>query len=273
MHCVLRTVGLTVLQRTAIVALCLIAAAAESRAETNPHPIAIPAIGTAGPASPYPSRIVVNSLGGPASRGYISVTLHGVTHPCIDELAVFLVHNDAAGLVLMSNAGGCRPLDGTDLYITNGAIPLPAGGPLGPPYGDFLQIAPSNYLPLPVFPAPAPSPKTEHGLPDDPVIVDGTWDLYIVDTRASNRGVVAAGWSLNYSPFAQVRSSQEDVAVPGAGTSGPAAHYPIEFDLTGASPTTLVSDVAVLLAFQHSRPDDLRVVLQSPQGTPCRPAR
>ena len=99
--------------RAALAVVCLIAAAADSRAETNPHPIAIPAIGTQGAATPYPSRIVVNSRGGPADTGQVSVTLHGVTHPCIEELGILLVHNGGPAYELLSNAGGCRALAGT----------------------------------------------------------------------------------------------------------------------------------------------------------------
>jgi hypothetical protein len=257
----------TVLRRAAIVAACLIATAADSRAETNPHPIAIPAIGTQGAATPYPSRIVVNSLGGPHDAGQISVVLHGVTHPCVDELAVLLVHNSTNGYLLLSNAGGCRALAGTDLRITETAIGLPEGGPLGPPYGLSLTIDASNHGSEPVFPAPAPPGPYLTARPADTTNVNGTWDLYIVDTRNNNRGVVAAGWSLNYSPVIQAPPEHTFVGVPGAGTSGPAQDYPIEFDLTTVTPAARVGDVNVTLFFEHERPDDMRVVLQSPEGT------
>src|SRR5262245_33040842 len=102
-------------RRAVIAAACLIAAAADSRAETNPKPIAIHAIGTQGPASPYPSRVVVNSPGGPAHTADISVTLHGVTHPCLEDLAVLLVRNETDAFLMLSNAGGCRALAGTDI--------------------------------------------------------------------------------------------------------------------------------------------------------------
>ena len=77
----------TFLQCAAITAAFLIAAA-DSRADTNPQPIAIPASGTQGAATPYPSRVVVNSLGGPGSHaGEITVTLHGVSHPLGQRVA------------------------------------------------------------------------------------------------------------------------------------------------------------------------------------------
>jgi hypothetical protein len=262
-----RTVRSTFFQHAAIAIVCLIAAAADGRAETNPHPIAIPAKGTPGAATPYPSRIVVNSLGGPNHTGLIGVTLHGITHPCIEELAVLLVHNDTDKYLLLSNAGGCRALAGTDLRIVEGGGGLLAGGPLGPPYGLSQNIEASNFGPQPLFPAPAPAGPYMTGRPSDTTTVNGTWDLYIVDLGNNNRGVVAAGWSLNYSPVIHVKPEHTDIAVPGAGTWGPAQHYPIEFDLTGVSPSALVNNLNLTLVFHHARPDDLRIVLQSPTGT------
>jgi hypothetical protein len=266
MHRVRRTVWQTFSQRAAIMAACLIAAAADGRAETNPLPIAIPAIGTQGAATPYPSRIVVNSPGGPMHTGQVWVTLHGVTHPCVDELAVLLVHNDTDGYLLLSNAGGCRALAGTDLRIGQAPGVLPLGGPAGPPYGAYLPIEASNHGPQPVFPSPAPAGSYIPNRPPKTTIVNGTWDLYVVDTASNNRGVVAAGWSLHY-PSTVHAESEHAVSVPGSGTSGPAQDYPMEFDLTGVSPASLVVGVEMTLVLQHSRPDDLRVVLESPSGT------
>ena len=119
----------------------------------------------------------------------------------------------------------------------------------------------------PVFPAPAPAGPYFTGRPPDTVNVNGTWDLYIVDTSNNNRGVVAAGWSLNYSPIIQAPPEHTAVGVPGAGTSGPAQSYPLNFNLTTVTPSALVGEVSVTLFFEHERPDDMRVVLQSPAGT------
>jgi hypothetical protein len=63
-----------------------------SYADVNRMPIAIPLIGTEVTASPYPSSITVDAKEGPAQIGQVSITLHGVTHPCPQELAVLLVH-------------------------------------------------------------------------------------------------------------------------------------------------------------------------------------
>jgi subtilisin-like proprotein convertase family protein len=263
MHRVRPTVPL----RAAFAAVCLIAAAADSRAETNPHPIAIPALGTQGTAAPYPSRIVVNSLGGPVHTGDITVTLHGVTHPCLEELAILLVHNETDAYLMLSGAGGCRALAGTDMVIVEAAGILPSGGPLGPPYGDTLEFEVSNHGPQPVFPAPAPAGPYTPAEPPDTGNVNGTWDLYVMDVKEGNRGGAAAGWSLAYDPRIRPTSLHTNVNVPGTGTMGVAATYPIEFDLTGASSSLTVDEVQLIFTFDHGRPDDLRIVLESPSGT------
>jgi subtilisin-like proprotein convertase family protein len=254
-------------RRAAMAAVCLLAAAADSRAETNPQPIAIPATGTQGAAAPYPSRIVVTSLGGPAHTGDISVTLHGVTHPCLEDLAVLLVHNETDAYLMLSNAGGCRALAGTDIFITEAAGALPAGGPLGPPYGSSLVFEVSNHGPQPVFPAPAPPGPYTPAEPPDTGTVNGAWDLYLIDVKDNHRGVVAGGWSLNYYSQVRTPSTQTNVNIPGVGTSGPVATYPIEFDFTGVSPSQMVGTVFMSVTFNHARPDDLRMVLESPSGT------
>ena len=179
--------------------------------------------------------------------------------------AVLLVHNQSEKHLLLSNAGGCRALNGTDLRITSNGGALALGGPAGPPYNLSLDVQPSNFGAQPAFPVPAPAGPYTNGLPPATTNVNGTWDLYIVDTANNNRGVVAAGWSLNYTATVTVEHGAS--AVPGTGSSGPAQHYPMEFDLTTASPSALVSNVNMTLVLGHQRPDDLRIVLQSPSGT------
>jgi subtilisin-like proprotein convertase family protein len=257
----------TFLQRAAIAAVCLIAAAADGRAETNPQPIAIPAIGTQGAATPYPSRIVVNALSGPGQVGDIAVTLHAVTHPCLEDLAVLVVHNSTDAYLLLSNAGGCRALEGTDIVITESFLVLPAGGPLGPPYGSQLVIDASNHGAQPVFPAPAPAGPYTADVPPDATHVNGTWDLYLFDVKDGHRGVAAGGWSVRYERQVRVSATPAGVNVPGVGTSGTAAAYPIEFDLTAVSPSLTIGSMVMRLEFHHTRPDDLRIVLESPSGT------
>src|SRR5689334_13326113 len=92
-------------------------AAGVARAEWNKTPIAIPATGTSGSATPFPSTINVQPVGGSLHRAQVYVLLHAVTHPCPEDLAVLVVHNHAEKYLLMSNAGGCHPLKGTDIWF------------------------------------------------------------------------------------------------------------------------------------------------------------
>ena len=45
------------------------------------------------------------------------------------------------------------------------------------------------------------------GLPPRPARINGTWELYVFDTAASNRGVIAGGWSLDYDTTSVVNVS------------------------------------------------------------------
>jgi hypothetical protein len=71
------------------------AASAPAFAEWNPTPIAVPLLNAetavSSPGAPYPSTITVAPPGGANHVAFISVTLHAVTHPCPDDLAVLLV--------------------------------------------------------------------------------------------------------------------------------------------------------------------------------------
>jgi hypothetical protein len=259
----LRTVRL----RVPLPVLFLLIAAAPSAAEVNRTPIAVPLLGGHGAASPYPSTLTVRAIGGSTHRGQISVTLDAVTHPCPEDLAVLLVHNNTDKYLLMSNAGGCRPLQGTTIRIVSLGTPIPDTQPASPAYDSGLQIGPSNYGPAPEFPAPAPPGPYVMGLPPDTININGTWSLYVVDTGGSGRGVIAAGWAVNYFD-PDVSAAQTDVPVPGHPTvSGGALAYPITFDLSLFPPAATVTRVNLFLTLRHTYPDDLRIVLQSPAGS------
>jgi subtilisin-like proprotein convertase family protein len=239
-------------------------------AEHDQRPIAIPRIGTEGPASVYPATLNVVAPGGSMHRSWVGIELHAVTHPCPEDLAILLVHNDTDKYLIMSNAGGCRPLQGTALRITTFGVPaaLPDSEPAAPPHDDFIGIGASNYGAVPVFPSPAPPGPYTLGLPPTNTLVQGNWKLYVTDTRSSGRGVIAGGWSLQYSTDINVQGTEEDIAIPGAGTGpGNAAFYPLDFNLEPVPEGVTVSFVDLRLTMNHTLPDNLRILLQSPAGT------
>jgi subtilisin-like proprotein convertase family protein len=241
-----------------------------SRADVNNTPIAIPLIGTQQIANPYPSSIDVVARGGPSQTGPISVVLHGVTHPCPRDLSVLLVHNDEKYLI-MNNVGGCRPFEGTTIEIVDNlgdpTIP-PNQPPDAPPFPDYIKVAASFDGPQPTPPAPFPSGGfITSGFPGATTLIDGRWDLYVIDKVAGGRGVIAGGWSLHYDTT--IRSDFRQIGlIPGGGfSSGPAQVYPIRFDLSGVPEHVRAQDVTLTVDFSHQKPDDLVIVLQSPTGT------
>ena len=240
-----------------------------AHADHNPTPIAVPLLGTQGTAGPYGSSIQIVARGGPTATGSVGVRLLGVTHPCPEDLAVLLVHG-ADKHLLLSNAGGCRPLQGTSLIFNPFASPvlIPDTQPATPAYGASLTLAPSNYGAQPSFPAPAPAGPYTPGLPGPATNVNGTWTLYVLDTAGGNRGVIAGGWQLDYPSDAIAISTQTSVPVPSTGTGpGAAGAYPITFDLNDVPDGIDVQQVGIAITLRHTYPDDLRIMLQSPAGT------
>ena len=143
---------------TILTAAASLTGAGTSHADINRTPIAIPLIGTEVTASPYPSSITITPAEGPAQTGQISVTLHGVTHPCPEELAVLLVHG-ADKWLLMNGVGGCRPLQGTTIeFVNNPNLPTITVTPqtVNTPFPEFIRVQPSFEGPQPAPPAPYP---------------------------------------------------------------------------------------------------------------------
>jgi subtilisin-like proprotein convertase family protein len=253
-----------------IVAGLLGLTAAPARGENYPGSIPVPAIGTSGPATRYPANINFLPPGGLTHRGGLHVTLHKVTHPCPEHLAVLLVHaQPAEKFLLMSNAGGCRPLQGTDIAFVHGLAALPDSEPASPVHGPLVQIGVSNYGAVPSFPAPAPPGPYTLGLPDNATLNAGTWLLYVIDTTPGERGVIAGGWSLQTDENFATIADQSNVAVPAGPSTGPGAaqHYPITFNLTGARDDAEVHFVQLTMILDHPYPDNMRILLESPSGT------
>ena len=264
--------GLTKTVALAVLALGMMASSGRgvAYADHDLRPIAVPRVGTQGAASVYPATLNVTAPGGTTHRSWVGIELHAVTHPCPEELAVLLVHNDTDKFLLMSNAGGCRPLRGTTMRFSTlgGPSALPDSEPANPPHDGHITILASNYGAVPVFPSPAPPGPYTLGLPPSNTLVNGSWKLYVTDTTDQNRGVIAAGWSLNYSTDISFDGTEEDIAIPGAGTGpGPAAFYPLDFNLDSVPDGVNVVNVDLRLTINHTFPDNLRILLQSPAGT------
>ena len=160
---------------------------------TNSSEILIPATGTVGPASPYPSTIAVSGVTGTVSK--VTVTLAGVTHSYASDIDVLLAGPTGLSTVLMSYCGGGNAISNLTLtFDDSAASSLPQWDPFGSgTYKPTRFDANTDY-----FPDPAPPPyyastlSVFNGL--DP---NGTWSLYVQDNAAKDTGYSAQGWSVS----------------------------------------------------------------------------
>jgi subtilisin-like proprotein convertase family protein len=154
---------------------------------TNPTVITIP---DSGPASPYPSDIVVAGL---STVQKVTVTINGLTHTFPADLDFLLVGPAGQNAIIWSDAGGSDDVAGIVVTLDDdAATPLPEIGPLVS--GTFQ---PANYGTGDTWPAPAPVPSGDVALSTfngtDP---NGTWSLYLVDDAGLDLGEITGGWEL-----------------------------------------------------------------------------
>lgn len=159
---------------------------------SNSAAITIPASGTSGPATPYPSTINVSGVTGTVSK--VTATLADMSHTFPDDVDVLLVGPGGQSVLLMSDAGGSTNIVNVTLTFDDAAAALPNTAPIAS--GTYQ---PSNYGTGDTFPAPAPA-----GPYPDPQLLsvfngvdpNGTWSLFINDDAAADIGAVAGGWTL-----------------------------------------------------------------------------
>lgn len=158
-----------------------------------------------GQANPYPATITVSGVSGPLNK--LTVTLNNVYHTYPDDLDIVLVGPNGAAVMLMSDAGSNRVLNGVSITIDDAAASaLPDHGPIatGSYRGANYSIVSDS---VPPFPGGTiwtnTSLATFNGINPN-----GVWSLYIFDDSPTDNGNIAGGWSLNISTA--------DVVVPGA---------------------------------------------------------
>lgn len=220
---------------------------------SNNASIAVPGSGTSGPASPYPSNIIVSGVTDPITD--VNVTLKGINHSLSDDLDILLVSPLGEKVLLMSDAGGNFALNGVTLtFDDEGGNSLPDDAPIGG--GNFQPI---NYQNGDIFDAPAPAePYSPFFTAFDGTNANGTWSLYIVDDQTGNTGQITEGWSLNIN-------TSPVITIPGSGALGPASPYPSVIEVSGI--TGNIIDVNVTLdTIAHTFPSDMDILLVGPQG-------
>jgi uncharacterized repeat protein (TIGR01451 family) len=166
---------------------------AANAARTNSATIAIPASGSKGSASPFPSTISVSGVTGVLTK--VTVTLAGFAHTYPADVDVLLVSPTGQTLLLMSDAGTANASGLTLTFDDNAAGVLPATGALSS--GTFR---PSNYGTGENFASPAPAEPYGSALSlfngSSP---NGTWSLYAQDAFSRDSGDITQGWRINFT--------------------------------------------------------------------------
>ncbi len=158
-------------------------------------PITIP---DSGPASVYPSTVVVSGAG--ANPSFLKVTLNGLTHTYPDDIDVLLVGPGGQNLVVLSDVGGSGDVVGIQVILDDNAAGVPPdGGPLAA--GTYR---PSNVGAGDAFSAPAPAGPHGNPAPAGTATFlstwgssnpNGTWSLFVVDDASQDQGSFT-GWCL-----------------------------------------------------------------------------
>jgi subtilisin-like proprotein convertase family protein len=226
-----------------------------SRWTTNSATIIVPASDTLGPASPYPSDILVSGVTSAVSK--VTVTLVGFTHTYPADVDVLLTGPNGTNVLLMSFCGDSESV--TNLTLTfddNAESPVPSAALTS---GVFQ---PTAYQPGTVeFPAPAP-PLPYGGTlsvfnASDP---NGTWSLYAQDHAYLDVGTISQGWRISITssnriccygsilpaPVLENVSLSNNVAMA-TWTSIPGLTYRLQYrtDLNGTNWTSLPDVIAV----------------------------
>jgi hypothetical protein len=144
-----------------------------------------------GPATPYPSAIVVT--GQPSYLCSATLDLSGIHHTFPDNIDVLLARLTGANALVLSDVGGSTAVSGVNLTLSDvSGTPLPDAGPLVS--GAFT---PTNVGGGDVFPAPAPAPTGGTALSvftgTNP---NGTWNLWLDDEFTPDAGGLS-GWCVN----------------------------------------------------------------------------
>lgn len=173
---------------------------------TNPASITIPATGTEGPASPYPSPIVVSGLTGSILQ--VTATFNGLSSTFPADLNALLVGPSGENVILMATTGGSEDINNVTLTFDDSApTQLP----------EDAQIVSGTYQPTDYgiftpFTPPAPPPPYGSTLSVfNGTNPNGTWNLFIFDQFEIDVGAIAGGWELNITSCEQGANTILDI--------------------------------------------------------------
>jgi uncharacterized repeat protein (TIGR01451 family) len=153
---------------------------------------------TEGPASPYPSPIVV-SMAANLLVSQVTVTLNGFAHTFPHDVNVLLDSPSGQELILMGHAGGAYAATNVNLTFSDAATQyLPVGQLVS---GTYL---PTDYSPVDIFPGLPPASGATAMAFFNGMSPNGYWSLYVYDDTVGNSGFITGGWSLDLTAVSPV---------------------------------------------------------------------
>jgi subtilisin-like proprotein convertase family protein len=242
-----RALSLSVIAVVWIALSVVLPANAAAYAFINTLSISVP---TQGAANPYPSLINVTGATGIITD--IDITLNSINHYFPDDLDIVVRSPSGAAVMLMSDSCGGNLMLGVNLRFDD-----EAGGFLSDTGSCFsASYKPTNFTDTPnTLPPPAPNTYSNVMSAFDGTNPNGAWELFVFDDTLSstNAGAIASGWRIDLTTT---------ISIPQLGTALP---YPSQKTFTGI--TGSISDIDVrLTGLSHGFPDDLDLLLQSPDG-------
>lgn len=217
-------------------------------------------------ANPYPSNIDVAGMTGTITR--VAVTLNGFSHTAANNVDILLVSPTGAKYIFMADIVGNVTVEDRLLTFADDAaatVPFgldPASGAYRPTSGD--GVADTFPAPAPVGPYNQPAAAT-FASTFNGANPNGTWSLYVVDDNANEAGSIHSGWSITVTTDGAPTTFTNTGYIGILDTIAASTPYGTVINVTGA--TGVISNLKVsLTGFSHTRPQDVDVLLVSPDG-------
>jgi subtilisin-like proprotein convertase family protein len=201
----------------------------------------------------------------PGTIEKLTVTLNGFTHAWPDDVDVLLVSPGGQNVFLMSDAGGGTAVSGLALTfddaaeapIQNENVPTLVSGTYQP--FDYPEQDANG---TDTYPLPAPaSPYGSTLSVFNGINPNGVWKLFVADDENVFLGNISGGWSLTITNSITAQNTNA-ITLPSSGT---ASLYPSTANVSGLF-GSVVRVAVVLNNFSHAAPDDVDLLLVSPNG-------
>jgi hypothetical protein len=158
---------------------------------------------TAGPATPYPSKIFVSGITGNIST--VTVNLNNISSSDVQATDLLLVGPTGAALIPFASVGDGSSISGVNITLDDSASSLlPGGSPLTS--GSFKPTSLTGATTL-TFPSPAPTTNASNFAATDGTATltsqfgatapNGTWELFALASGANSSTVFNGGWCVN----------------------------------------------------------------------------